>query len=187
MPSALARKRALVVLNDKRYHKNGNLTTDKRSISHIEDLAADIIAAYPQADVVVVKFRDMPMVEQLQIMSATQVFISTAGSSSHLAVFMPRGSHVILLGGPETQKEREEPWAVFTSFNELDRWFPLTYVQFQRYETDIKEKKSYAIEVVPGEWEPPGDELRDRWRRYNANLRVDMRRLRPMMDQALGF
>lgn len=186
MPSALARKRTLVVLNDKRYHKGANLTTDKRSILHIEELAADIIAAYPQADVLVAKFRDMQMVEQLQIMSVAQVFITTAGSSSHLAVFMPRGSHAILLGGPETEKDKEAPWGSYTSFNELDRWFPLTYVQFQRYATDINDTASYSVQVVPGEWEPPGEAGRNRWRLYNANLRVDMHRLRPMLDQALG-
>src|SRR5689334_19034646 len=122
LPSAIARKRALVVLNDKRYHQIANLTTDKRVILEIEDLAAEIAAAYPQVDVLLAKFRDMPMVEQLRTMSMAQVFITTAGSSSHLAVFMPRGGHTIYLGGPETEEEKQNPWGPYTAFNELDRW-----------------------------------------------------------------
>lgn len=186
MPSALARKRPLILLNDKRYRHGGQLKIDKRMILDIDGLAVDIATAYPQTDVVVARFRDMPMVEQLQIMSVAQVFITTAGSSSHLAVFMPRGSHVIYLGGPETEQEKQNPWGAYTSFNELDRWFPITYVQFQRYVTDIKHNMSYTLDLPPDAWQPGDPPLRERWQRYNANLRVDMGRLRPMLDKALG-
>jgi hypothetical protein len=185
MPAVMPRKRPVVVLNDKRYHQGGKLLKDKRIILDIEHLAARITDAYPQADVMVVRLRDMPMVEQLLIMSAAQVYITTAGSSSHLAVFMPRGSHVILLGGPETAKDKEIPWGQYTSFNELDRWFPLTYVQFHRYVTNINDTSSYTIEPMPGAWQPR-EHLRSRWHRYNANIRVQMHRLQPMLDQALG-
>lgn len=186
-PAALTRKRPLILLNDKRYHQGSELRSDKRVIIGINDLASDISAAYPAADVLVVKFRDMPMVEQLQIMSAVQVFITTAGSSSHLAVFMPEGSSVIYLGGPETDEEKQKPWMSYTAFNELDRWFPLSYVQFQRYATDINTTSSYEIQLPPGTWMPGNEEERYRWRRYNANIRVDMERLRPMLDTALGL
>jgi hypothetical protein len=155
-------------------------------ILDIDNLAVEVGAAYPAADVLVVKFRDMPMVEQLQIMSIAQVFITTAGSSSHLAVLMPRGSHVIYLGGPETEAEKASPWGQYTSFNELDRWFPLTYVQFHRYVVEFNDKNSYTTDTPPGIWQPPDAVLRERWRLYNANIRVDMVRLRLMLDQALG-
>jgi hypothetical protein len=187
MPAALARKRPLVVISDKRYHRNGKLTTDKRIILNVEDLAADIAAAHPDVDVVIAKFRDMPWVEQLQVMSVAQVYITTAGSSSHMAVFMPRGGQVILLGCPEPENDQDVAWGKYTAFTELDRWFPLTYVQFQRYTTDIKDNSSYAIQPLQGRWEPEDPVLRARWRLYNANLHVDFRRLQPMLDQALGF
>lgn len=98
---------------------------------------------------------------------------------------MPRGSHVILLGGPETEKERQQPWLDYTPFNELDRWFPLTYAQFHRYTTDNLDRKTYTIEELPGTWRPNTAELQDMWRRYNANIRVDMQKLRPILDSVL--
>jgi hypothetical protein len=187
-PAALTRKRPLIVLNDKRYYKGPELMTDKRLILDIDKLASDISAAYPDADVLVVKFRDMPMVEQIQIMSAVQVFITTAGSSSHMAVFMPKGSSVIYLGAPQTEEEKLQPWMSYTAFNELDRWFPLSYVHFQRYATEMNDTSSYKIEKLPqGTWQPGNAKDRDRWMRYNSNICVDMERLRPMLDQALGL
>lgn len=115
------RKRPLVLLNDKRFHKNLVLTPDARSIMEIDALAANISVAYPAADVLAVKFLDMPMVEQLQLMSAASVYITTAGSSSMLAAFMPTGGQVILVGSPEGEAERQAPWISYTAFNELDR------------------------------------------------------------------
>lgn len=187
IPAALTRTRPLILLNDKRYHKGSELLSDKRLILDIDKLASEISAAYPDADVLVVKLRDMPMVEQIQIMSAVQVFITTAGSSSHMAVFMPKGSSVIYLGAPETEQEKQTPWMSFTAFNELDRWFPLAYVEFLRYTTDINDTSSYLVRPIPGMWQPGDAEGRDRWWRYNADVRVDVERLRPMLNQALGL
>lgn len=122
LPAAHTRRRPLVLLNDKRYRGEGSgLTSDKRAILNIDALAASIAAAYPGVDVLAVKFRDMPMVEQLQLMSAASVFVTTAGSSSLLSVFQPAGSLVILLGGPEDEDALQRPFISYTPFNELDR------------------------------------------------------------------
>lgn len=183
----MTRKKPLIVLNDKRYHRGSRLSSDKRMLLDIEELAAKLSDAYPMADILAVKFRDMPLVEQLQMMAATTVFITTAGSSSHMAVFMRPGSSAVVVGGLEDQQSQKTPWIRFTPFDELDRWFPLTYVQFQRYAIDMNDTEHYTIVKHENAWEPDGAEERDRWWRYNANIRVDMKKLRPMLDQALGL
>lgn len=185
MPLGMTRRKPLIVLNDKTYTKDGKAMVDKRSILDLPQLSAAISAAYPFADVLVVRFRDLPLVEQLQVMTATSVFITTAGSSSHLAAFMSRGSSVVMLGGPETEAAKTTPWSRFTPFDELDRWFPLTYVQFFRYAVDKNDTAHYTITKPEGAWEP-GGAASEQWY-YNANIRVDMERLRPMLDQALGM
>lgn len=185
LSSTFTHQRPLIILNDKTFHTGHTFHTDKRLILEVEALAADLRAAYPDADVLAVRFRDLPMIEQIQVMSGAQVFITTAGSSSHMAVFM-RGGHVILLGGPEDDDAKDKPWTTYSPFDELDRWFPLTYVQFLRYSTDIADTQSYTMEQPPGVWQPPPGVLRDRWNRYNANIRVNMTKLLPMLDAVLG-
>lgn len=66
------------------------------------------------------------------------------------------------------------------------RLFPLTYAQFQRYAIDVQDTGSYMIKPEQVNYKPTNEDIRDRWFRYNADVKVDMARLQPMLDQALG-
>lgn len=192
LPTGLNHPRPLVVLNDKRYFSDGCLLDDKRMILDIEQLAEQIQVAYPHADVLVVRLRDYSIPDQMRFMAAATVFITTPGSSSHMAVFMPYGSTAVIVGGPEDESTQNlPPWVSYTSFNELDRWFPLTYVHFVRYATDIADTSSYVVKpdlnLVGARWQPYDSVERARWWNYNADVRVDMHRLEPTLDDALGL
>lgn len=182
--------RPLVLLNDKRYHDSTaagssvtTLKSDRRMILEIEHLADDIRAAYPTADVVAVRFRDLSWPDQLRLLSQAKVFITTQGSSAFRWVWLPPGSTCVVIGAPEAAPGLGH--TEWKSFHELDRWFPLSYVDFQRYHVDASNTGEYDASVKPGHWQPKDPAAAKRWWLYNADVRVDFERLRPMIDQAL--
>lgn len=123
-PQALTRARPLILLNDKRFtDKDGTLQDDRRMLLDIEALSRQLAAAFPHADVLPVRLRDLGMPDQLRLMAATRVFVTTSGSSSQPLVFMPRGATAIVVGQPEDEKTKAlGPGVRFQSFEELDRW-----------------------------------------------------------------
>eukprot|EP00878_Enallax_costatus_P032541 GHUV01035769.1.p1 GENE.GHUV01035769.1~~GHUV01035769.1.p1 ORF type:complete len:234 (+),score=41.24 GHUV01035769.1:146-847(+) len=134
--------RPLILLNDKRYHDSssgtGPLKDDRRMILEIEKLAQDIAAAYPSADVVVARFRDLPWPDQVRLLCQASVFITTQGSSAFRWLWLPPGATTVVIGAPEGTEPTE-----WKSFHELDRWFSLSYVRFQRYHIDTNGGSSY--------------------------------------------
>lgn len=176
--------RPLILLNDKRYYEPGKpeLQDDRRMILHIEMLADEIRTAYPMADVISARFRDLEWPDQLRLLSAATVFITTQGSSAFRLVFLPADSTCIMVGSPELPGEQQ-----WLSFHELDRWFPLSYVHFERYQISHENTTDYQIMVRPGHWQPPGEDAARRWWLYNAHVRLQMDRLAPMLDKALSL
>jgi hypothetical protein len=127
-----------------------------------------------------VRLRDLTWPEQLRMMSRTAVFITTQGSSAFRLVFMPRGSTAVIVGGPDTYSP------TLVNFHELDKYFPLSYVQFSRYKVDNENEAEYEVLPVPGKWPPWYHPLAKRaWWRYNANVKVNIQRLRGLMDDVL--
>lgn len=176
--------RPLILLNDKRYHDSSSSTlkSDRRMILDIEQLAEEIRAAYPTADVVAVRFRDLSWPDQLQMISQAKMFITTQGSSAFRWIWLPPGSTCIVIGAPEESGHTE-----WKSFHELDRWFPLSYVAFERYSVSADSTGDYVVSVKPGQWQPKDPAAAKRWWLYNADVRVQLEQLRPMIDQALGL
>jgi hypothetical protein len=126
-----------------------------------------------------VRLRDLSWPDKLRLLSRTSVFITTQGSSAFRLVFLPRGSTTVVVGSPETGSPE------WVNFHELDRWFPLSYVQFSRYEVNTQNKHEYEVEVVPGWWQPDNRRARRAWWRYNAHVRIDIWRLRGLLDSIL--
>jgi hypothetical protein len=128
-----------------------------------------------------VRLRDLSWPDKLRLLSRTSVFITTQGSSAFRLVFLPRGSTAVIVGGPETGSPE------WVNFHELDRWFPLSYVQFSRYEVHTQNKWEYEVQVVPGWWQPEWYKplARRAWWLYNANVRIDLQRLRGVLDSIL--
>ena len=105
--------RPLIILNDKRYGPSAK--PDRRMILDIDELAANISALYPNAEVLAVRFRDLEWSDQLRLLSRATVFITTQGSSAFRLVFMPKGATCIMIGSPDPKKSE------WKSFHELDR------------------------------------------------------------------
>uniref|UniRef100_A0A383VIN0 Glycosyltransferase 61 catalytic domain-containing protein n=1 Tax=Tetradesmus obliquus TaxID=3088 RepID=A0A383VIN0_TETOB len=167
----------LILINDKRYGVNGQ--EDRRMLLDIEPLIGNLSELYPAAEVKAVRFRDMEIPEQIRWIARAKVFITTQGSSAFLLVFLPAGATCIVVGSPSGNS------TTWTSFYELDRWFPLTYVQFQRYEVDVNSIAEYEVKTVPGHWQPDNPaEARDWWL-YNANVRLRLERLKVLLEPAL--
>lgn len=166
----------VVVLNDKRYGENG--AADRRMILDIEALATDLTALYPGVRASAVRFRDLPWVQQLQQLAQADVFITTQGSSAFRLVFLPPGATCIMIGAPAGE---DTQWG---SFHELDRWFPLTYVQFKRYEIPVQQTDEYVVNVTGG-WEPAGEAARRNWWLYNANIKVKVAKLQQLLNGVL--
>lgn len=57
----------------------------------------------------------LPWRTQLEILMQTTVFITTEGSSSFRAVFLPPGASVIMLGHPDSPPEPTVPMSTATS------------------------------------------------------------------------
>jgi hypothetical protein len=145
----------------------------------IEALAQNLTAQYP-AGVQAVRFRDMEWREQLRVLSQTKVFITTQGSSAFRLVFLPPGATCIMIGAPEPHNTS------WKSFHELDRWFPLTYVQFLRYEIPMSAVDEYEVKVWPGWWQPVDAEGQKNWWLYNADVRLKKERLYPILESVLS-
>lgn len=168
--------RPLILLNDKRFHgtRPDTLGNDRRMILNIEQLATEIKATYPSADVVPVRFRDLTWPDQLRLLSQAVVFITTQGSSAFRLVWLPPGAACIMIGSPKAPVKTE-----WKSYHELDRWFPLSYIQYHMYEIDHNKTDDYVL---------PAWSTNDiGWWYYNADVRVRMERLRPILGQILGM
>jgi hypothetical protein len=126
-----------------------------------------------------VRLRDLSWPDKLRLLSRTSVFVTTQGSSAFRLVFLPRGSTAVIVGGPETGSPE------WVNFHELDRWFPLSYVQFSRYEIHTQNTWEYEVQVVPGWWQPDNRRARRAWWLYNAHVRMDIQRLRGLLDGIL--
>jgi hypothetical protein len=128
-----------------------------------------------------VQLRNLSWPDQLRLMSRTAVFITTQGSSSFRFIFIPRGSTAVIIGGPDTYSP------TLKNFHELDMYFPLRYVQFARYEADTQNAAEYEVLPVEGNWPSPFYHplARRAWLRYNANVRIDVQRLRGLLDDVL--
>jgi hypothetical protein len=127
-----------------------------------------------------VRLRDLSWPDKLRLLSRTAVFITTQGSSAFRLVFLPRGSTAVIVGGPETGSLE------WRNFHELDRWFPLSYVQFARYEVDNENKTEYEVNALDNSWRSRFMPWRERaWWRYNANVRIDIQRLKGLLESVL--
>lgn len=73
----------------------------------------------------------------------------------------------------------------YTPFHELDAWFPLTYVRFIRYEIELQNINDYRVRHIDGLWQPDDPQERINWWLYNADVRLDMGKLIPMIDPVL--
>lgn len=77
------------------------------------------------------------------------------------------------------------PDTQWTSFYELDVWFPLTYVRFVRYEIKLEDTNDYKVEKGRGFWAPSDPEDNRNWWLYNSDVRLDMKRLTGILDPIL--
>lgn len=181
--NTLLSSRPLILFNDKRYHTGipKRLQSDRRMILDLDELVANLTIKYSKAEVVAVRFRDLPWPDQLRVISQARVFITTQGSSAFRWLWLPPGATCIVIGAPEGPQRTE-----WQSFHELDRWFPLSYVSFQRYTVDINKTDEYVVNVVPGHWQPNNPEAARHWWLYNADVRLRMQKIEPMLDHAMG-
>lgn len=145
----------------------------------IEPLVGNLSVLYPGADVKAVRFRDLNMKEQIQWAARAKVFITTQGSSSFGLVFLPEGATCVYVGSPLGNS------TTWKSFYELDRWFPLTYVQFQRYEVAASDTADYEVKPMLHHWQPVNPAEAKEWWLYNANVRLQLGRLKAMLEPVL--
>ena len=61
-----------------------------------ESQQSNLQTAFPTANVATVQLSEMGMREQVELMSSTNVFVSTCGGGSMTATFLPRGATVIM-------------------------------------------------------------------------------------------
>ncbi|KAF8056745.1 POMGNT2 [Scenedesmus sp. PABB004] len=161
------RPRDLVLLNDKRHGSEA----DRRMIMDIEQVAANLSAALPSAEVAAVRIRDLAWPDQLRVLTRTSVFITTQGSSAFRLIFLPRGAVCVMVGAPA------EPGSEWESFHELDKWFPLSWVEFVKYEVPLNATWAYEPSPLSCTW-VNNTNTRDRgWCLYNANIRLNASRL----------
>lgn len=150
-------------------------------ILNIDEVAANLTAMYPTAEVKVIRFRDLPLAEQIKWLARAKVLITTQASSSFGLVFLPKGATCIMVGAPQADKQ-----TMWKSFYELDHWFPLTYVDIKRYEVPFSSKNDeYEVKVLPGWWQPKDRREAKNWWLYNANIKIRVDRLKDMLDVAL--
>jgi hypothetical protein len=167
----------LILLNDKRFGADNKV--DRRMIIDIDGLVSNLSALYPAAEVKAVRFRDLTVTEQIRWTTRAKVFITTQGSSSFLMVFLPAGATCVMVGSPAGNSTK------WVSFYELDRWFPLTYVQFERYQVLVNSTAEYDAKVLPGHWQPGDPAEAHDWWLYNAAVRLRLDRLAEMLNPVL--
>jgi len=172
----LSQTRPLILLNDKRHGPNAS--ADRRMILNIDEISANLTVMYPAAEVRAIRFRDLTLDEQVRWLSRASVFITTQASSSFGLVFLPKGATCIMIGAPQSSTK-----TVWTSFYELDHWFPLTYVNIHKYSIPLDSNGTqYEVKVLPGAWQPPDVNEVGNWWLYNANVWLMLDRLKVMLD-----
>jgi len=83
--NAAGRHKPLILLNDKRFGLHSE--RDRRMILNIDEVAANLTAMYPDAEVKVIRFRDLALAQQIKWLARAKVFITTQASSSFGLVF----------------------------------------------------------------------------------------------------
>lgn len=140
-------------------------------IKDVELVTANLTTMYPSAEVQAVRLRDLQWPRQLQLLQRAKVFITTQGSSAFRLVFLPRGAKCIIIGSPRNNPGEWQP------FHELDKWFPLSYVQFLRYE--VEHASEYEVRGPQG-WNDSA--VGRHWWTYNADVRLNISRVQEMLD-----
>jgi len=89
-----------IVILDKKGSRGGNRNLGQRRISNIDEVLKWIAEEFPGIRVQKINFQPLTWASQLRILSETTILISPFGSVSFRALFLRRGSHVIILGLP---------------------------------------------------------------------------------------
>jgi hypothetical protein len=150
--------------------------------------------------VAAVKFTALSWRRQLDVLASTTIFVTTEGSSGFRYVFLPAGASAIVLGHPDNTTAGAVPLGTIEEFHEIDKYFPISYVNFIKYWVDVKDKDEYEeYEKVIGLdhlLEPrfdsnkfhsaqEGETTEYKYKLYHAHIIVKMEKIERMVRSAI--
>lgn len=146
----------------------------RRHMLNRDEVAAAINARFPHCRVVYKDMTQLPYRKQLQLLQHAAVMVTTQGSHAFRFMLLPTGARVVLIGGPAVHAG-DGNWER-TLFFEVPKYFSASYIKFIKYVVNVGAKEEYSV---------PNLQVWPHWNAWNADIRVNLTRLLPLVRQAV--
>ena len=131
----------VILRRDKLFHPRNEKGVVGRKILNEDEIIEDLLKAFPNACVQAVLMDSLPIGNQLEIISSTDILIGMHGAGMTHTVFLPQHAAVLELF-PKDFKFRR-PW--YICYEKIAQWRGLKYVSWENFDRGIEMPYGYTI------------------------------------------
>lgn len=145
-PNVLDCNRIVITLNlrrDKVFHPRNVRGMVGRKIFNEAEIIGDLLQNFPNACVQGVLMDSLPMRNQLEIISTTDIFIGMHGAGMVHAMFLPRHAAILEIFPKDFKKGR--PW--YICYEKIAKWRSLKYDSWENH--DRANEMPYDYTILP--------------------------------------
>lgn len=126
---------------DKVFHPRNEKGMVGRKIFNEAEIIGDIINAFPNACVEGVLMDSLPMRQQLEVVSTTDIFIGMHGAGMTHSIFLPKHAAVLELFPKDFKRDR--PW--YVCYQKIAEWRGLKYDSWENFDDSNEMPYDYTI------------------------------------------
>ena len=126
---------------DKVFHPRNEKGMVGRKIFNEAEIIGDIINAFPNACVEGVLMDSLPMRQQLEVISTTDIFIGMHGAGMTHSIFLPKHAAVLELFPKDFKRDR--PW--YVCYQKIAEWRGLKYDSWENFDDSNEMPYDYTI------------------------------------------
>ena len=131
----------IILRRDKVFHPRNKQGMVGRKIFNEDELIEDLMKTFPNACVQAVLMDALPLANQLQIISSTDILIGMHGAGMTHTVFLPRHAAVQEIFPKGFKSGR--PW--FICYEKFANWRNLTYASWENFDSAMEMPYDYTI------------------------------------------
>ena len=131
----------IILRRDKVFHPRNKQGMVGRKIFNEDELIEDLMKTFPNACVQAVLMDALPLANQLQIISSTDILIGMHGAGMTHTVFLPRHAAVLEIFPKGFKTGR--PW--FICYEKIANWRNLKYASWENFDSAMEMAYDYTI------------------------------------------
>ena len=131
----------IILRRDMVFHPRNKQGIVGRKIFNEDELIEDLLNAFPNACVQAILMDALPLANQLQIISSTDILIGMHGAGMTHSVFLPRHAAVLEIFPKGFKTGR--PWVI--CFEKIANWRDLKYASWENFDSAMEMPFGYTI------------------------------------------